>query len=118
LGNPHARVDFNPTSKLNSRKRTDNFGLRCELDEQVRIETEAKEGVPARPGRAHGQNNWNLPFRHIYYASTKVSLQWTVLNVCLGLFSIVLYGSNSETHAWHGTFDPQLLDLLWQDSQQ
>ncbi len=46
-----------------------------------------------------GQNSWNLPFPHIYY-------------VCPDLFSIVLYGSKSETHAWHGTFDPQLLDLF------
>jgi hypothetical protein len=90
---------------LNSRKRR----LRCELDEQVRIETEAKEGVPARPGRAWSEQQESPIPSH---------LRWTVLNVCPDLFSIVLYGSNSETHAWHGTFDPQLLDPLWQDSQQ
>ncbi len=74
---------------LNSRKRTENFGLRYGLDEQVRIETEAKEGVPARPGRAWSKQ-LESPIPSHLLCSAQVSLQWTVLNVCLDLFSIVL----------------------------
>ncbi len=94
MGNPHARVDFNPTSMLNSRKRTENFGLGCGSDEQggggLKLkQLKLKGDVLYRPGPAElGHNIWNLPFRHIYYD-------------CPDLFSIVLYMVPTVKHM-HG----------------
>jgi hypothetical protein len=85
--------------------------MECGLDEQVGgLKMKLKPGLARTTGISH-----SVTFT-MFYKSLLTVDSFECLPRPL-LFSS-LYGSNSETHAWHGTFDPQLLDLLWQDSQQ